>query len=52
MYGEVDLRHSWEDGLHGSLVGRITTGLSEFADACARTLVDGQTRLHLSQAAA
>jgi uncharacterized protein DUF3830 len=49
MYGEVDLRHFWEDGLHGSLVGRITTGLPQFADACAQTLVTGQTRLRLSR---
>jgi len=50
MYGEVDLRHFWEDGFHGSLVGRITTGLPQFAEACARTLSDGRTRLRLSQA--
>lgn len=50
MYGEVDLRHFWEDGFHGSLVGRITTGLPEFAAACAQTLSTGRTRLRLSQA--
>lgn len=50
MYGEVDLRHFWEDGLHGSLVGRITSGLPRFAEACAETLVTGQTRLRLSRA--
>jgi hypothetical protein len=50
MYGEVDLRHFWEDGLHGSLVGRITSGLPEFARACTRTLIDGQTPLRISQA--
>jgi hypothetical protein len=50
MYGEVDLRHFWEDGFHGSLVGRITDGLPQFAEACARTLSDGRTRLRLSQA--
>ena len=49
MYGDVDLRHFWEDGLHGSLVGRIQTGLDEFAAACASTLVDGRTRLRLSR---
>jgi hypothetical protein len=50
MYGEVDLRHFWEDGLHGSLVGRISTGLDAFASACASTLVDGRTRLRISRA--
>ena len=50
MYGDVDLRHFWEDGLHGSLVGAITTGLEPFAAACCETLVDGSTRLRLSQA--
>jgi hypothetical protein len=50
MYGEVDLRHFWEDGLHGSLVGRITRGLPDFADACAQTLSIGQTLLRLSRA--
>jgi Protein of unknown function (DUF3830) len=49
MYGEVDLRHFWEDGLHGSLVGRMSTGLDEFAAACASTLVEGHTRLRISQ---
>ena len=49
MYGDVDLRHFWEDGLHGSLVGRIDRGLDDFAAACASTLVDGRTRLRLSQ---
>ncbi len=50
MYGEVDLRHFWEDGLHGSLVGQITAGLPEFARACASTLIDGRTRLRISHA--
>ena len=50
MYGEVDLRHFWEDGLHGSLVGRIRRGLPEFARACAQTLSSGQTALRLSRA--
>jgi hypothetical protein len=49
MYGDVDLRHFWEDGLHGSLVGRITRGLPEFAEACAQTLSTGQTPLRLSR---
>lgn len=50
MYGEVDLRHFWEDGLHGSLVGRISEGHAEFAEACAATLRDGRTSLRLSRA--
>jgi hypothetical protein len=50
MYGEVDLRHYWEEGFHGSLVGRIDSGLEAFAEACAQTLVDGQTALRVSQA--
>jgi hypothetical protein len=49
MYGEVDLRHFWEDGLHGSLVGQITHGLSDFAAACSRTLIDGRTALRVSR---
>jgi hypothetical protein len=50
MYGDVDLRHFWEDGLHGSLVGRITEGLQEFAAACAQTLIDGRTHLRIRRA--
>ena len=50
MYGEVDLRHFWEDGFHGSLVGRVTSNLPDFAEACTRTLVHGHTRLRISQA--
>lgn len=49
MYGEVDLRHYWEDGFHGSLVGRIEENLEAFADSCARTLTDGRTRLRVSR---
>ena len=49
MYGEVDLRHFWEEGLHGSLVGRVTVGLDEFAAACARTLSEGSTPLRISR---
>lgn len=48
-YGEVDLRHYWEEGLHGSLVGRITDGFDKFAEACARTLSEGATPIRLSQ---
>jgi hypothetical protein len=50
MYGDVDLRHFWEEGVHGSLVGRITTGLDAFAAACRRTLDEGRTPLRISRA--
>lgn len=49
MYGEVDLRHYWEEGFHGSLVGHLEEGAKEFADVCAQTLSTGQTALRLSQ---
>jgi hypothetical protein len=49
MYGEVDLRHFWEEGVHGSLVGRMTDGLDRFASACRRTLDEGRTPLRLSR---
>jgi hypothetical protein len=49
MYGEVDLRHYWEDGFHGSLVGVVDEGLDAFAAACGRTLSEGATRLVLSR---
>lgn len=49
MYGEVDLRHLWEEGLHGSLVGRVTTNFPEFAAAAGRTLRDGTTTIRLSR---
>jgi hypothetical protein len=50
MYGEVDLRHYWEEGFHGSLVGRVDEGLEAFAAACGRTLSEGRTRLRLARA--
>jgi len=50
MYGEVDLRHFWEEGVHGSLVGRVTVGLDAFASACRRTLDEGSTQLRISRA--
>jgi hypothetical protein len=50
MYGEVDLRHYWEEGFHGSLVGRMDDGAEAFARACASTLSEGRTALRLSQA--
>lgn len=49
MYGEVDLRHYWEEGFHGSLVGCVDTALEAFADACRRTLDEGRTTLVLRQ---
>jgi hypothetical protein len=50
MYGEVDLRHFWEDGFHGSLVGVVDEGLEAFAAACGRTLAEGATELVVSRA--
>jgi hypothetical protein len=49
MYGDVDLRHFWEEGVHGSLVGRITSPLGVFASACRRTLDEGSTPLRISR---
>jgi hypothetical protein len=49
IYGKVDLRHYWEEGLHGSLVGRLTRGLDEFAEACGRTLNQGRTALRITR---
>jgi hypothetical protein len=49
MYGEVDLRHYWEEGFHGSLVGSVDTGLVEFAEACRRTLDEGRSELIVSR---
>jgi Protein of unknown function (DUF3830) len=49
IYGEVDLRHYWEEGFHGSLVGQIEGGLAEFAEACGETLRHGQTPMRLSR---
>jgi len=49
MYGEVDLRHFWEEGLHGSLVGCIDDGLEPFSAACRRTLAEGSTALRVSR---
>ena len=52
MYGPVDLRYLWEDGLQGSLVGRIDQNLEAFAAVCLRTLTTGATRLRICQAPA
>lgn len=49
IYGEVDLRHLWEEGLHGSLVGRVTTNFAAFAEAAGRTLNEGATALRISR---
>jgi hypothetical protein len=51
MYGEVDLRHYWEEGMHGSLVAHMTEGFDEFAAACALTLSEGGTRIRISRGA-
>jgi len=47
-YGEVDLRHFCDQGMVGSLVGRIEQGLEPFALACSRTLSEGATGLVLT----
>lgn len=49
MYGEVDLRHYWEEGFQGSLVGQLVEGAEDFAQVCALTLSRGNTTLRLSQ---
>lgn len=51
IYGEADLRHYWEEGFHGSLVGRIEDGAEEFAAACGQTLNDGATAIRISREA-
>jgi hypothetical protein len=45
MYGETDLRHYYETGLPGSVVGHMTEGHDQFAKACAATRADGQTTI-------
>ncbi len=49
IYGDVDLRHYWEEGLHGSLVGRVSSGLDQFAEACGRTLSEGRTPIRITR---
>lgn len=49
VYGEADLRHYWEEGFHGSLVGRIEAGQAEFAAACGETLNGGATAIRVSR---
>ncbi len=51
MYGEVDLRHYWEEGMHGSLVGYVSEGFEPFAEACGQTLSEGSTKLRVSRKA-
>jgi hypothetical protein len=50
MYGETDLRHFYEEGFRGSLVGHFESGLEPFVAACRETLRSGRTRLHISRA--
>ncbi|MBS1884732.1 MAG: DUF3830 family protein [Actinobacteria bacterium] len=52
IYGDADLRHYWEEGFHGSLVGRMEDGAEQFADACAATLNGGATAIRISREAA
>jgi Protein of unknown function (DUF3830) len=47
-YGDVDLRHFCDQGMIGSLIGRIEEGLEPFALACSRTLNEGATSLLLT----
>ena len=49
-YAMTDLSHWADEGWHGSLVGRVTSGLDELALACARTLIAGSTSLRVSRA--
>ena len=49
-YGEVDLRHYWEEGMHGSLIGVVDDNLDDFAAACLQTLDTGATSIVLSLA--
>jgi len=50
VYGDADLQHFASEGWYGSLVGRVTSGLEEFARACGRTLSEGSTTMRISQA--
>jgi hypothetical protein len=50
MYGEVDLRHWGDEGMQGTLVGRLGgPGVSAFAQACAETLDYGSTPITLAR---
>jgi hypothetical protein len=44
-YGMTDLTYWGAEGWYGSLVGRVTSDLDQFASACAATLRDGSTTL-------
>ena len=50
MYDEVDLRHYWEEGWVGSVIGHVDVGLDGFAAACRRTLNEGRTTIRISRA--
>ena len=50
MYDTVDLRHYWEEGWVGSVIGHVDVGLDEFASACGRTLNEGRTTIRISRA--
>ncbi|WP_081474020.1 DUF3830 family protein [Novosphingobium pentaromativorans] len=49
MYGQVDLRHFWEEGLHGSIIGQIDQNFEAFASACLATLNAGATAITISR---
>jgi hypothetical protein len=49
MYGETDLRHYYETGLRGSVVGHMSEGHEAFAKACAATRTKGQTRIVIAR---
>lgn len=49
IYGDADLRHYWEEGFHGSLVGRMEDAAEEFAAACGDTLNGGATAIRISR---
>lgn len=49
MYGETDLRHFYEEGFRGSLIGVLDDGLAQFAAASRDTLVNGRTSLRVSR---
>jgi len=49
MYGETDLRHFYEKGQPGSLIGHMTLGHEEFADACRKTRINGRTTIRVTR---
>ncbi len=52
MYGETDLRHFYEKGQPGSLIGHMSVGDAEFAKACRQTRISGRTTIRVSRRAA